>query len=59
VLGGQGILIHANPPPGNEKHHWLTIHLVGTKSNRDGFGARIEADAGDLRQVLENVPQSG
>ena len=59
VLGGQGILIHANPPPGNAKHHWLTIHLVGTKSNRDGYGARIEADAGDLHQVLENVPQSG
>ncbi len=21
--------------------HWLTIHLVGTKSNRDGIGARV------------------
>ncbi|HEY2120005.1 MAG TPA: CRTAC1 family protein [Candidatus Acidoferrum sp.] len=59
VLGGQGILLHANPPAGNAKNHWLTIHLVGTKSNRDGFGARIEANAGELQQMVENVPQSG
>jgi hypothetical protein len=32
---------------------------VGTKSNRDGFGARIAAVAGDLRQVIEAVSQSG
>jgi hypothetical protein len=23
------------------KNHWIAIHLVGTKSNRDGIGARI------------------
>ena len=59
VLGGQGILIHATPPAGNAKNHWLTLKLIGTKSNRDGFGARIEAVAGELRQIVENVPQSG
>jgi len=59
VLGGKGILIHATPPEGGKKNHWLTLRLVGTKSNRDGFGARIEAVAGDLRQTVENVPQSG
>ncbi len=59
VLGGQGILIHANPPAGNVKNHWLTVRLIGTKSNRDGFGARIEAVAGDLRQIVENAPQNG
>jgi hypothetical protein len=35
------------------------LKLTGTKSNRDGFGARIEAVAGDLHQMVENVPQSG
>jgi enediyne biosynthesis protein E4 len=58
ALGGKGILLHAQPPA-SEPNHWLTLRLVGTKSNRDGFGARIEAAAGDLRQTLENVPQSG
>ena len=58
ALGGKGILVHAKPPIG-AKNHWLTLKLVGTTSNRDGFGSRIEAVAGDLKQVIENVPQSG
>ena len=58
VLGGKGVLVHAKPPVG-PRNHWLTLRLVGTTSNRDGFGARIEATAGDLRQIVENVPQSG
>jgi len=58
VLGGKGILLHAKPPAG-VRNHWLTLKLIGTVSNRDGFGARIEAEAGDLHQVVENVPQSG
>ena len=59
VLGGKGILLHAKPPEGSARNHWLTLKLTGTKSNRDGFGARIEAVAGDLHQMVENVPQSG
>jgi len=59
VLGGKGILLHAKPPVGSARNHWLTLKLTGTKSNRDGFGARIEAVAGDLHQMVENVPQSG
>ncbi len=59
VLGGKGILLHAKPPAGSARNHWLTLKLTGTKSNRDGFGARIEAVAGDLHQMVENVPQSG
>ena len=58
VLGGNGILLHAKPPVGT-RNHWLTLKLIGTVSNRDGFGARIEAEADDLHQVVENVPQSG
>jgi enediyne biosynthesis protein E4 len=31
--------------------HWLQIFLIGTKSNRDGVGARVKLTAGDLVQV--------
>jgi hypothetical protein len=33
--------------------------LVGTKSNRDGFGARLEAVAGRKKQVLDAVSAAG
>jgi hypothetical protein len=29
------------------------MRLVGTKSNRDGIGARVEIEAGGMRQVDE------
>ncbi len=32
---------------------WVEIRLVGTTSNRDAIGARVEVEAGDLRQVRE------
>jgi enediyne biosynthesis protein E4 len=28
----------------NGKAHWLTISLRGTRSNRDGFGARVQVN---------------
>jgi hypothetical protein len=58
-LGTEGVLLHNNPPPPQSRNHWLTLKLVGTKSNRDGFGARVEAVAGNLRQVVEAVSQAG
>ena len=33
--------------------HWLRIKTVGTRSNRGGFGARVELTAGSLTQVDE------
>lgn len=33
-----------------EKSHWLEILLIGTKSNRDGVGARVKLTAGNLVQ---------
>ncbi len=33
---------------GGNGNHWLEMLLVGTKSNRDGVGARVEICAGDL-----------
>ena len=40
------------------QNHWLTVRLVGTKSNRDGIGAHIKVVAGELtmyRQVREGT----
>jgi hypothetical protein len=58
ALGGKGILLH-NTPPAGKRNHWLTIKLVGTRSNRDGFGASVEAVAGDLKQVVQSTSESG
>ena len=33
---------------GGNANHWLEILLIGTKSNRDGVGARVKLRAGDL-----------
>jgi hypothetical protein len=34
-------------------NHWVTLRLRGTKSNRDGIGARIRIEAGSRRQTAE------
>jgi enediyne biosynthesis protein E4 len=33
---------------GGNANHWFQILLIGTKSNRDGVGARVKVTAGDL-----------
>jgi hypothetical protein len=40
------LLLHNETTPVG---HWLEVSLVGTKSNRDGIGALITADTGNLR----------
>ncbi|HKR85915.1 MAG TPA: CRTAC1 family protein [Terriglobales bacterium] len=35
-------------------NHWIAFHTVGTKSNRDGFGARITVSA-DGRLLVDEV----
>jgi enediyne biosynthesis protein E4 len=32
--------------------HWITLRLVGTKSNRDAIGARVTLEAGGRRQTV-------
>jgi hypothetical protein len=55
-LGSKGTLLHnASTNTG----HWIAIKLKGTKSNRDGIGARIEVIAGGKRQTAERVAGSG
>ncbi len=43
-------LLRNDSPSGN---HWLRVRLRGTKSNRDGVGARVEVTAGDLKLIDE------
>jgi enediyne biosynthesis protein E4 len=42
---------------GGNLNHWLEIFLIGTKSNRDGVGARVKVIAGDL--VLYDQKKGG
>src|SRR3989338_283448 len=39
-------------PNGN---HYLTVKLIGTKSNRDGVGARITVEIGGKKQIREVI----
>jgi len=41
-------LLRNDPSRGGEDAHWLQIFLIGTRSNRDGVGARVKLTAGDL-----------
>src|SRR3989440_135225 len=50
------LLLNAGEPPvllrndGGNRNHWLGVRLVGTKSNRDGVGARVTVTAGGARR---------
>jgi len=53
--GDLDILVSNNGEPpqlfrndGGNSNHWLEILLIGTRSNRDGVGARAKISAGDL-----------
>lgn len=48
--GDAPLLLHNSGSNGN---HFLNLRLVGTKSNRDAMGARIEVVAGDISQMRE------
>ena len=55
-LGSAAYLLHNTSPNGN---HWITIRLVGHKSNRDGIGAQVEVVAGGKRQHRERTAGNG
>ena len=38
---------------GGSKNNWILVQTIGTKSNRNGIGARVKVVAGDLTQVDE------
>jgi len=55
-LGAKGTLVRN---VSTNTGHWVAIKLTGTKSNRDGIGARVEVYAGDRRWTAERVAGSG
>jgi hypothetical protein len=55
-LGAKGTLFHN---VSTNTGHWVAIKLVGTKSNRDGIGARVEVMAAGKRHTAERVAGSG
>jgi hypothetical protein len=38
VLGGRPLMLRGHP----SVNHWITLKLVGTRSNRDGAGAKVQ-----------------
>ena len=52
-LDGSPVLLRNRSAKPGSQTHWIAIKTVGTKSNRDGFGARIEVKAGGRTQVQE------
>ena len=55
-LGAAGQLLrNATPAAG----HWLMVRLIGTKSNRDGIGAKVEIAAAGKKQMAQRVAGSG
>ncbi|HWE86273.1 MAG TPA: CRTAC1 family protein [Terracidiphilus sp.] len=55
-LGAKGTLVHN---VSQNAGHWIAIKLKGTKSNRDGIGAKVEVYAGNKRWTAERVAASG
>jgi hypothetical protein len=53
--GGPGILLRND---GGNRNHWLQVELRGTRSNRQGIGARIRIVAGGAAQVRQVGAQS-
>ena len=56
TMGDRPFLLRNRSSSGN---HWLMLDLEGSKSNRDGFGARITVSAGSRAQYAEARCPSG
>jgi hypothetical protein len=55
-LGSPATLLHNVTQTAN---HWLMVKLEGTKSNRDGIGAKVQVAANGVTQYAERVAGSG
>jgi hypothetical protein len=55
------LLMNVGEPPvllrndGGNKNHWLGISLIGTKSNRDGIGAKVTLTAAGRRRSKQRL----
>jgi hypothetical protein len=64
--GDLDVVLTANGGParllrndGGNTNHWLRIALKGTRSNRDGLGAKVVVTAGDRTQRAQLFPAKG
>ena len=48
--GGPGMLLRND---GDNRNHWLAVHLQGRKSNRQAIGAKLRVVAGKTAQIRE------
>ena len=55
-LNDHGALLRNNK--GN-RNNWISLHLIGETSNRDGLGARVTISSGGLKQVAQKKSASG
>ena len=55
VLDGSPVILRNN----GTKNHWLGIRLVGSKSNRDGIGARVVVTGTNNRRQIFDVSTAG
>jgi len=54
ALDGPPVLLRNDGTSKGTKNHWLGLSLVGSKSNRDGIGARITVtDSGGKKQIFD------
>jgi hypothetical protein len=44
---------------GNNQNHWLTLNLIGTRSNRDGIGSKIRLVTDDSKRQTAFVSTAG
>jgi hypothetical protein len=56
LLADRAVLLRNRQP---SDHHWLTLDLEGTRSNRDGFGALVTLTAGGRTWKAEALCPSG
>jgi hypothetical protein len=55
------LIMNVGEPPvllrndGGNRGHWLGVNLVGTKSNRDGIGAKVTLTAGGKRMIRQQL----
>jgi len=57
ILNDFPLVLYRNSP--GSSGHWLLLQLIGTKSNRDGFGARIQIEAASGLKQWGYVTTSG
>ena len=51
LLADRAVLLKNRHPSG---HHWIALDFEGTRSNRDGYGARVRLSAGGRMRFAEH-----